>query len=71
MAKHVEAWLRPFLLNDILSNLMVWPNRLVIPIMPESHTGPLDELRLKTHGILRVTVVEARCSISSAPRSHT
>ena len=60
MARHVEAWLKPFLVNDVLGNLMVWPNRLVIPIMPESITGPLDDLRLLTRGILRVTVIEAR-----------
>ena len=60
MARHVEAWLKPFLLKDVLGNLMVWPNRLVIPIMPERYTGSLDDLRLKTRGILRVTVVEAR-----------
>jgi len=60
MARHVEAWLKPFLVSDVLGNLLVWPNRLVIPLMPEEITGPLDDLRLTTRGILRVTVVEAR-----------
>lgn len=60
MARYVEAWLKPFLVNDVLGNLLVWPNRIVIPIMPESVTGPLDDLRLSTRGILRVTAVEAR-----------
>jgi len=56
----IEAWLIPFLKNDILGNMLVWPNRIVIPLMPPDVLGPLDNLQLHTRGVLKVTVVEAR-----------
>jgi len=56
----VEAWLQPFLANNVLGTMFVWPNRLVIPVLPEEDTGPLDKFKLRTQGILRVRVVEAR-----------
>ena len=26
----VEAWLQPFLVNNVLGSMFVWPNRLVV-----------------------------------------
>lgn len=56
----IEAWLIPFLKNDLLGNMLVWPNRIVIPLMPPDVLGPLDNLQLHTRGVLKVTVVEAK-----------
>ncbi|KAK9808833.1 hypothetical protein WJX72_004641 [[Myrmecia] bisecta] len=57
-AKAVRLWLDPFL-RETLANLVVWPNRVLVPILPESVTGPLDALQLRHVGVLKVTVVEA------------
>ena len=56
----IEAWLIPFLKNDLLGNMLVWPNRIIVPLQPPDVTGPLDNLELHTKGVLKVTVVEAR-----------
>eukprot|EP00210_Caulerpa_lentillifera_P004032 g3847.t1 len=56
----IEAWLIPFLKNDILGNSLVWPNRIVIPLLPPEVTGPLDNLKLRTKGVLKVNVIEAK-----------
>ena len=45
-AKAVRMWLDPFI-RETLTNMLVWPNRLVIPMLPESVTGPLDDLMLR------------------------
>ncbi|GMH38160.1 hypothetical protein BSKO_06044 [Bryopsis sp. KO-2023] len=55
----IEAWLKPFLTNNILGNLLVWPNRIVVPLLPEEVIGPYDTLNLTTKGILRVRVISA------------
>lgn len=41
-----QAWLDPFL-RETVSGMMLWPRRMVIPILPEEVTGPLDELYLR------------------------
>ena len=56
----IESWLIPFLKNDLLGNMLVWPNRIIVPLLPPDVTGPLDNLELHTKGVLKVTVVEAR-----------
>jgi len=56
----IEAWLIPFLKNDILGNMLVWPNRIVVPLLPPDVLGPTDTLKLHTSGVLKVVVVEAR-----------
>ena len=45
-AKAIRLWLDPFL-RETLAQLIVWPNRLVYPILPESVTGPIDFLQLR------------------------
>ena len=45
-AKAVRMWLDPFL-RETLTTMLVWPNRLVVPMLPESVTGPLDDLMLR------------------------
>lgn len=46
-AKAIRLWLDPFL-RETLAQLLVWPNRLLYPILPESVTGPLDFLQLRS-----------------------
>ena len=46
-AKAVRLWLDPFL-RETLADLIVWPNRIVVPILPEEVTGPLDDLMLRS-----------------------
>ena len=48
------------LLPTILNGFLVWPQRIVVPIMDEKVTGPLDDLQLRHRGILKLTVVEAK-----------
>ena len=45
-AKAVRLWLDPFL-RETLADLIVWPNRIVVPILPEEVTGPLYDLMLR------------------------
>lgn len=45
-ASAVKAWLDPFL-RETLVSLLVWPNRIVVPLLPEQDTGPLDKLFLR------------------------
>lgn len=52
-AKPVASFLDPFL-RDTLANLVVWPNRFVVPILPRDITGPLDDLQLRSRGVLQV-----------------
>ena len=42
----MRLWLDPFL-RETLADLIVWPNRIVVPILPENVTGPLDDLMLR------------------------
>lgn len=58
-AKAVRLWLDPFL-RETLADLIVWPNRIVVPILPEEVTGPLDDLMLRHKGVLQVWVLEAK-----------
>lgn len=62
----VRAWLDPFLRNTVAS-MMVWPRRLVIPLLPEELTGPLDHLYLRHKGALQIDVHSA----SNLPRMDT
>ena len=61
-----QAWLDPFL-RETVSGMMLWPKRMVVPILPEEVTGPLDDLYLRRRGALQVDVVEAR----ALPRMDT
>lgn len=49
----VEAFLST-LIPDILNGFLVWPQRIVVPILPEEVTGPLTDLQLRNKGILKV-----------------
>jgi hypothetical protein len=60
----VEAFLDN-LLPDILNGFLVWPQRIVVPILPENVTGPLTDLALRNQGILRVLSSSALPSRSS------
>ncbi|KAK9803778.1 hypothetical protein WJX73_005763 [Symbiochloris irregularis] len=57
-ASAVKMWLDPFL-RDTLASLLVWPNRIVVPILPESQCGSLDHLKLRHVGLLIVEIIEA------------
>lgn len=41
-----QAWLDPFL-RETVTGMLLWPRRLVIPILPEAVTGPLGDLYLR------------------------
>lgn len=58
-ARPVGAFLDPFL-RDTLANALVWPQRVVAPLLPREATGPLDALALRSVGVLAVEVLEAR-----------
>ena len=45
-AKGVRLWLDPFI-RETLTEMVVWPNRIVVPILPEEQAGPLDHLYLR------------------------
>ncbi|KAL4424271.1 hypothetical protein ABPG75_001572 [Micractinium tetrahymenae] len=62
----IKAWLDPFL-RETMCSMLLWPRRLVIPILPEEVTGPLDDLYLRHRGALQVDVVEAK----NLPRMDT
>ncbi len=49
----MAAFLDPFL-RDTIAAMLVWPNRVVIPVLPESVTGRLEELQLRSVGVLQV-----------------
>jgi Ca2+-dependent lipid-binding protein len=61
-----QAWLDPFL-RETVSGMMLWPRRMVIPLLPEEVTGPLDNLYLRHKGSLQVDVIEAK----NLPRMDT
>jgi hypothetical protein len=42
------------LLPNILNGFLVWPERIVVPILGEEWTGPLTDLMLRHQGILKV-----------------
>ena len=44
-----QAWLDPFL-RETVSGMLLWPRRMVVPLLPEEQTGPLDELYLRWVG---------------------
>ena len=46
-AKAIRLWLDPFI-RETLTNMIVWPNRLVVPMLPEEATGSLDHLYLRS-----------------------
>ncbi|PNH04667.1 Synaptotagmin-4 [Tetrabaena socialis] len=54
VAGPVAAFLQP-LLQDILAGAL----RVVVPVLPESVTGPLTELQLRTRGLVAVRVLRA------------
>ncbi|KFM28651.1 Extended synaptotagmin-3 [Auxenochlorella protothecoides] len=55
----IRLWLDDFLRTQI-AEMLLWPSRIVIPLLDESVTGPLDDLYLRHKGVLRVDVIEAR-----------
>jgi len=57
-ASLVRRWLDPFIRNTLVE-LLVWPERIISPVLPESVTGSLEHLKKRLQGILRVTVVKA------------
>lgn len=46
IAKPIRLWLDPFI-RETLTNMIVWPNRIVVPMLPEEATGSLDHLYLR------------------------
>lgn len=57
-AKAVIAWLDPFL-RETITGMLVWPRRIVVPVLPIEVTGPLDELYLRHKGALEIDVISA------------
>eukprot|EP00803_Ostreobium_quekettii_P003529 evm.model.scf_539.6 EVM.evm.TU.scf_539.6 scf_539:36712-52419(+) len=55
----VKDFLTNFVVHHIFGDLLVWPNRIVIPILPEEEIGSIDHLYMHTRGVLRVVVKEA------------
>ena len=47
----ITSCVRP-LLADL--QLMLWPKRIVIPLLPEDVTGSLENLYLRHQGVLQV-----------------
>ena len=41
-----KMWLDPFL-RETLTSLIVWPNRIVFPMLPESPENNLDDLTVQ------------------------
>ena len=62
----IVAWLDPFLRSTV-AGMLVWPKRIVVPILPEEVTGPLDDLQLRHKGALQVEVLSA----SGLPKMDT
>lgn len=65
-ASAVRAWLDPFLRSTV-AGMLVWPRRVVVPILSEEVTGPLDDLYLRHKGALQVDVISA----TDIPRMDT
>ena len=57
-ARAIRLWLDPFI-RTTLTSMVVWPNRIVVPMMPEDITGPLDSLYLRHQGLLVIDVLQA------------
>lgn len=64
----IEKFLQSFLVEHIFGNLLVWPNRFVVPILSPEERGPIDHLYLRTKGMLRVVVKGAQGL--STPEGH-
>ena len=62
----IVAWLDPFLRSTV-AGMLVWPKRIVIPILPEEVTGPLDDLQLRHKAALQIDVISA----SGLPKMDT
>lgn len=58
-AGRVKAWLDPFL-RTMTSQMLLWPKRIVVPLLPEEVTGSLQDLYLQHRGVLELEVVEAK-----------
>lgn len=58
-AKMIQAWLDPFLRSTV-AGMFVWPNRMVVPLLSEDVTGPLDDLYLRHKGALQIDVISAK-----------
>jgi hypothetical protein len=66
-AKAIRLWLDPFI-RTTLTSMVVWPNRIVVPMAPESVTGPIDHLHLRHQGLLVLNIVQA-ADLPSADRN--
>ena len=59
-ATAVKAWLDPFL-RETLVSLLVWPNRIVVPLLSEDQTGSLEMLFLRYALATGAGVSRVRC----------
>lgn len=57
-ANAIKAWLDPFLRSTV-AGMLVWPKRIVVPILEEEISGPLDDLFLRHKAALQVDVISA------------
>ncbi|KAL4853134.1 Synaptotagmin-5 [Chlorella vulgaris] len=62
----IKAWLDPFL-RETVSGMLLWPRRMVVPLLDEKLTGPLDDLYLRHMGALQIDVGKA----TNLPRMDT
>lgn len=55
----IRLWLDDFLRNQVTA-MMLWPSRVVVPLLAEDVIGSLDDLYLRHRGVLCIDVIEAR-----------
>ncbi|KAG2497174.1 hypothetical protein HYH03_004763 [Edaphochlamys debaryana] len=59
LAGPLSAFLQP-LVQDAVASALVWPQRVVVPMLPEAQAGPLEALSLRTRGLLAARVLQVR-----------
>lgn len=64
MAKPIRLWLDPFI-RETLTNMVVWPNRIVVPMLPEEATGSLDHLYLRSVAHISSNLHKRSCFMSN------
>ena len=57
-ASAIVAWLDPFLRSTV-TGMLLWPRRIVVPLLGEDITGHLDDLQLRHKAALQVEVLSA------------
>ncbi len=66
-AKPIRLWLDPFI-RETLTEMVVWPNRIVVPMLPEEVTGSLDHLYLRCESAWLPVLWAAHIAITEGRR---